>query len=121
MNIMLLLNSRWIGMMRMNKKKTIIIITYLLTLVIFITIAELNIDNFVHWYMETMDYGNILIALGPIVIATVLHVLITVIIAIIVRFIKNIDKDVKKIIYILPIITLFIWFPLTFVISKIVL
>lgn len=105
----------------MNKKKTIIIITYLLTLVIFITIAELNIDNFVRWYMETMDYGNVLIALGPIVIATVLHVLITVIIAIIVRFIKNIDKDVKKIIYILPIITLFIWFPLTFVISKIVL
>ena len=81
----------------MNKKKTIIIITYLLTLVIFITIAELNIDNFVRWYMETMDYGNVLIALGPIVIATVLHVLITVIIAIIVRFIKNIDKDVKKI------------------------
>ena len=121
MNIMLLLNSKWIGMMRMNKKKIIIIITYLLTLVIFITIAELNIDNFVHWYMKTMDYGNILIALGPIVIATVLHVLITVIIAIIVRFIKNIDKDVKKIIYILPIITLFIWFPLTFVISKIVL
>lgn len=105
----------------MNRKKIIIIITYLLTLAIFITIAEINIDNFVSWYRETMDYGNVLIALGPIVIATVLHVLITVIIAIIVRFIKNIDKDVKKIIYILPIITLFIWFPLTFIISKIVL
>ena len=121
MNIMLLLNSKWIGMMKMNRKKIIIIITYLLTLAIFITIAEINIDNFVSWYRETMDYGNVLIALGPIVIATVLHVLITVIIAIIVRFIKNIDKDVKKIIYILPIITLFIWFPLTFIISKIVL
>ena len=105
----------------MNKKKTIIIITYLLTLVIFITIAELNIDNFVHWYMETMDYGNILIALGPIVIATVLHVLITVIIAIFIKFIKSIDKEVKKIIYILPIITLLIWFPIAFIISKIVL
>lgn len=105
----------------MNKKKTIIIITYLLTLAIFITIAEINIDNFVRWYRETMDYGNILIALGPIVIATVLHILITVIIAVIVRFIKNIDKNIKKIIYILPIITLFIWFPLTFIVSKIVL
>ena len=105
----------------MNKKKTIIIITYLLTLAIFITIAEINIDNFVRWYRETMDYGNILIALGPIVIATVLHILITVIIAVIVRFIKNVDKNIKKIIYILPIITLFIWFPLTFIVSKIVL
>ena len=105
----------------MNKKKTIIIITYLLTLAIFITIAEINIDNFVRWYRETMDYGNILIALGPIVIATVLHILITVIIAVIVSFIKNIDKNIKKIIYILPIITLFIWFPLTFIVSKIVL
>lgn len=105
----------------MNKKKIIIIIIYLLTLAIFITIGELNIDNFVHWYMETMDYGNVLIALGPIVIATVLHIFITVIIAIIVIFIKNINKEVKKLIYILPIITLFIWFPLTFIISKIVL
>ena len=34
----------------MNKKKIIIIIAYLLTLVIFITIAELNIDNFVLTY-----------------------------------------------------------------------
>ena len=105
----------------MNKKKIIIIIAYLLTLVIFITIAELNIDNFVRWYMETMDYGNVLIALGPIVIATVLHVLITVIIAIFIKFIKSIDQEVKKIIYILPIITLLIWFPIAFIISKIVL
>ena len=55
------------------------------------------------------------------IIATVVHVLITVIIAIIVRFIKNIDKDIKKIIYILPIITLFIWFPITYIMSMIVL
>ena len=105
----------------MNKKKTIIIITYLLTLVIFITIAELNIDNFVRWYMETMDYGNALIALGPLFIAIDLHILITVIIAIIIKFIKSIDKEVKKIIYILPIITLLILFPIAFIISKIVL
>ena len=105
----------------MNKKKIIIIIAYLLTLAIFITIGELNIDNFVRWYMETMDYGNVLIALGPIVMAIVLHIFITVIIAIIVIFIKSINKEVKKVIYILPIITLFIWFPLTFIISKIVL
>ena len=105
----------------MNKKKIIIIIAYLLTLAIFITIAEINIDNFVSWYRKTMDYGNVLIALGPIVIATVLHIFITVIIAIIVIFIKSINKEVKELIYILPIITLFIWFPLTFIISKIVL
>ena len=35
--------------------------------------------------------------------------------------IKNIDKDIKKIIYILPIITLFIWFPITYIMSMIVL
>lgn len=121
MNIMFLLNFKWIGMIKMNRKKIIIIITYLLTLAIFITIAEINIDNFVSWYRETMDYGNVLIALGPIVIATVLHIFITVIIAIIVIFIKSINKEVKELIYILPIITLFIWFPLTFIISKIVL
>lgn len=103
----------------MNKKKTIIIITYLLTLFIFITIAELNTDNFVRWYMETMDYGNILIAAGPVFIAIDLHILITVIISIIVRFIEKIDKQIKKTIYILPIITLFIWYPIALIISKI--
>ena len=121
MNIMFLLNFKWIGMIKMNRKKIIIIITYLLTLAIFITISEINIDNFVSWYRKTMDYGNALIAFGPMIIATVVHVLITVIIAIIVRFIKNIDKDIKKIIYILPIITLFIWFPITYIMSMIVL
>lgn len=121
MNIMLLLNSKWIGMMKMNRKKTIIITTYLLTLVIFITIAEINIDNFVSWYRETMEYGNAIIAFGPMIIATALHVLITVTIAIIIKFIKSIDKDIKKIIYILPIITIIIWLPIAFIISKIIL
>lgn len=103
----------------MNKKKLTIIITYLLTLVIFIIIAEINTDNFVRWYMETMDYGNILIATAPVLISVILHILITVIIAISVRFIKNIDKEVKKIIYVFPIITLFIWFPIALIISRI--
>ena len=71
MNIMFLLNFKWIGMIKMNRKKIIIIITYLLTLAIFITIAEINIDNFVSWYRKTMDYGNALIAFGPMIIATV--------------------------------------------------
>lgn len=105
--------------MRMNKRKIFIVSIYLLTLILFIFIAEINTDNFVRWYMETMSYGNIFIAMGPLLIAINLHMLITLISSIIVMFIKKIDKELKSLIYALPIITLFIWYPIALVISKI--
>lgn len=61
--------------MKMNKRKVLVILaTYILILIIFIVIAELNTENFVRWYMETMDYGNVLIAMGPILIAETVYI-----------------------------------------------
>lgn len=39
----------------MNKKKIITIAIYLMSLLIFSFIAELNTNKFMNWYMETMD------------------------------------------------------------------
>ena len=103
----------------MWKKKLIIISIYLISIFIFSIIAELNTERFVQWYMESMDYGNVLIAMGPTIMAEMLHILITVVLAIVIRFIKNIDIEIKRLFYKLPIITIFIWIPIGIIVSRI--
>jgi hypothetical protein len=104
----------------MNKKKIIIIISYLISLLIFSIIAELNTDRFIYWYMETMDYGNMLLTLVPSIMAEFLHIFITIIIAIILKFNKNVDLEIKRLFYKLPIITIFLWLPIAILSSRIV-
>ena len=104
----------------MNKRKVLTILTiYILTLIIFIIIAELNTENFVRWYMETMDYGNVLIAMGPILIAETAYIFLTIIIALVAKFLK-LEENVKNIFYMLPIITIIIWMPIEYLIKKII-
>ena len=47
-----------------------------------IIIADLNTDKFMDWYMETMDYGNPAILMGPNIIAEMIHVFVTIIMCI---------------------------------------
>lgn len=101
----------------MNSKKSVIIVVYLLSILMFNIIALTNMDKFMQWYRETMDYGNILVAMGPVFIAEFLHICITIIICIILRFAKKVDIKIKKIFYKLPVITIFIW-PLILIIAS---
>lgn len=101
----------------MNSKKVIIITVYLLSILMFNIIALANMDKFMQWYRETMDYGNILVAMEPVFIAEFLHIFITIIIAIILKFVKKIDIKSKKLFYKLPVITIFIW-PLILIIAS---
>ena len=104
----------------MNKRKVLTILTiYILTLIIFIIIAELNTENFVRWYMETMDYGNVLIAMGPILIAETVYIFLILVIALVAKFLK-IEENIKNIFYMLPIITIIIWMPIASLINKII-
>ncbi len=104
----------------MNKRKVLTILTiYILTLIIFIIIAELNTENFVRWYMETMDYGNVLIAMGPILISETVYIFLTIVIALVAKFLK-LEENVKNIFYMLPIITIIIWMPIACLIKKII-
>ena len=103
--------------MLMNRKKVIIIVFYLISIVCCIIIADLNTDKFMDWYMETMDYGNPAILIAPNIIAEMLHVFVTIILAIIVKFIKNIDGEIKKIFYYMPLCTILLWFPIMFLIG----
>ena len=100
----------------MNRKKfiikNIIIVVYLISILLFNIITYLNLDNFLDWYRETMDYGNPAILLGPFIMAEILHIAITIVLAIIVRFIKKIDKEIKMIFYLMPISTIFFWIPM---------
>ena len=106
--------------MKMNKRKVFTILTiYILTLIIFIIIAELNTENFVRWYMETMDYGNGLIAMGPILIAETVYIFLILVIALVAKFLK-IEENIKNIFYMLPIITIIIWMPIASLINKII-
>ena len=103
--------------MLMNRKKVIIIAVYLISIVCCIIIADLNTDKFMDWYMETMDYGNPAILMEPNIIAEMIHVFVTIILAIIVKFIKNIDGEIKKIFYYMPLCTILLWFPIMFLIG----
>ena len=104
----------------MNKKKAIIIICYLISLLISSIIAELNTDKFICWYMETMDYGNMLLTMVPSIMAEFLHIFITIIIAIILRCTKKVDLEIIRLLYKLPFITIFLWLPIAIVSSRIV-
>lgn len=104
----------------MNKKKAITIICYLISLLIFSIIAELNTDRFIRWYMETMDYGNMLLTMVPSIMAEFLHIFITIIIAFILRCTKKVDIEIIRLLYKLPIITIFLWIPIAIVSSRIV-
>lgn len=103
----------------MSRKKVMIRIIYIISMLVFMIIAELNINNFMEWYRETMDYGNILLVLVPSAIAEFLHILTTIIIAIVVKFIKKINLEIKKLFYKLPIITIILWYPLYFLLTYI--
>lgn len=101
----------------MNRKKVIIIAIYLFSIVGCIIIADLNTDKFMDWYMETMDYGNPAILMGPNIIAEMIHVFVTIILAIIVKFIKNIDAEIKKFFYFMPLCTIILWLPIMLLIG----
>lgn len=106
----------------MNKKKNkIIMILFIhifsLFLITFISLS--NTERFIQWYMETMDYGNIFIAVIPLLLGEFIHFSIMVIIAIIIRFIKNIDVDIKKVIYFLPLLTIILQYPIALLVQNI--
>jgi len=103
----------------MNKRIFIIGI-YLMSLLIFSIIADLNEERFLQYYMETMEYGNILVTLAPSLIAEFLHIIITIIIAIIIKFSNKIDLETKRIFYRLPIFTIFLWIPVAIISCNIV-
>lgn len=104
----------------MNKKKIIIMAIYLISLLIFNFIAELNTNKFMNWYMETMNYGNILVTLVPSLMAEFLHIIITIIIAITIKASKKVNLEIKKIFYKMPIFTIFLWVPIAVILSNII-
>lgn len=104
----------------MNKKKIIIMAIYLMSLLIFSLIAELNTNKFMNWYMETMNYGNILVTLVPSLMAEFLHIIITIIIAITIKTSKKVDLEIKNTFYKMPIFTIFLWVPIALISSNII-
>ena len=82
-------------------------------------IGFLNIDNFIRWYMEDMEYGNMLLVLVPPIIAGFIYFCLTLIIAIILKFNKKVELEIKKVFYKFPVITIFIWLPMTILSSYI--
>lgn len=103
----------------MNKKKIIIIVIYLISLLIFSIIADLNEEKFMQYYIETMDYGNILVTLFPSLMAEFIHIIMTIIIAIGIKFCPKVDIEIKKIVYKMPIFTIFLWVPIAIISSNI--
>lgn len=69
--------------------------------------------------METMDYGNVLIAMGPILIAETVYIFLTLVIVLVAKFLK-IEENIKNIFYMLPIITIIIRIPIASLINKII-
>lgn len=108
------------GVWSMNKKKIIIIAIYLMSLLIFSFIAEFNTNKFMNWYMETMNYGNILVTLVPSLMAEFLHIIITIIIAITIKASKKVDLKIKKTFYKMPIFTIFLWVPIAVISSNMI-
>lgn len=104
----------------MNKKKIIIIVIYIISLLIFSFIAELNTNEFMNWYMETMDYGNILVTLAPSLMAEFLHIIMTIIIAIVIKVSKKVDLGIRKMFYRMPIFTIFLWIPISVISSNMI-
>ena len=104
----------------MNKKKIIIIVIYIISLLIFSFIAELNTNEFMNWYMETMDYGNILVTLAPSLMAEFLHIIMTIIIAIVIKVSKKVYLGIRKMFYRMPIFTIFLWIPISVISSNMI-
>ena len=66
-----------------------------------------------------MDYGNVLIAMGPILIAETVYIFLTLVIVLVAKFLK-IEENIKNIFYMLPIITIIIRIPIASLINKII-
>jgi amino acid permease len=106
----------------MNKtKKTIILIAifHIVSLFIVTLISKLNTEAFLEDYAKTMDYGSPLIAGMPLFIGEFIHLSIMILIALIVKLRKNIDKNVKKVVYILPILTIILQLPIAVLVFRI--
>lgn len=105
----------------MNKKNIIllIIIFHIVSLFIVTLISKLNTETFVEDYARTMNYGNPLVVGMPLFIGEFMHFFIMTIIAVIVKIKKNIDKNVKTIVYLLPVLTIILQFPIAFFVFRI--
>ncbi len=114
--------------MKKNVIKLIKILSiYLLSLLIFVIIANTRGDEFIQYIVNTSepqsydtDTINPLWCFGPIVHAGVIHFILGVILAIYAKVSKEFDNLTKSIIYIFPILTFFLTIPIGVLILYIV-
>lgn len=106
----------------MNKNKkiiAIILVLHIFSLFILIQISELSMEPFVEDYVRTMNYGNPIIAVMPLFLGEFIHFFIMIIIALIAKVKKNIDKSIKKVMYMLPILTLILQVPISILVYRV--